>query len=142
MNDQTIQIIEMFFNLVLVPVMIYGLKLAGDYLKAKTDNDKLYTAIEMAEKAVESAVSETSQVFVDELKKKGEFNAEAAEQAAMLAFDKAKAILGGEAEKLLKHSMVDVNEFIMSKIEEIVRRNNTLEKLKEVNPVVVGEIGK
>ena len=135
MNDQTIQIIEMFFNLVLVPVMIYGLKLAGDYLKAKTNNDKLHTAIEMAEKAVESAVSETSQVFIDELKKKGEFNAEAAEQAAILAFDKAKAILGGEAEKLLKHSMVDVNEFIMSKIEEVVRRNKALEKLEEASSI-------
>lgn len=132
MNDQTIQIIEMFFNLVLVPVMIYGLKLAGDYLKTRANNEKLHTAIEMVEKAVESAVSETSQVFVDELKRQDAFNAEAAEQAAMMAFDKAKMILGGEAEVLLKHSMVDVNEFIMSKIEEVVRKNNTLEKLKEV----------
>lgn len=132
MNDQTIQIIEMFFNLVLVPVMIYGLKLAGDYLKTRANNEKLHTAIEMVEKAVESAVSETSQVFVDELKKQGEFDAEAAERAAILAFDKTKMILGGEAEKLLKHSMVDVNEFIMSKIEEVVRKNNALGKIKEV----------
>lgn len=123
MNETVAQLVEMFFNLVLVPVLIYGLKLAGDYLKAKTENDKLHTAIEMAEKAVISAVNETSQTFVDVLKAEGKFDEEAAERAAILAFDRAKAILGGEAEKLLKHSMVDVNEFILSKIEEIVRKN-------------------
>lgn len=123
MNETIIELVEMFFTLVLVPLLTYGMILLGQFLKSKTKSVQMINALTMAEEAVRVAVAETAQTFVDQLKEEGRFNEEAMFKASQAALLRAKGILGYEGELLLKQVVRDVNEFLASKIEEEVRKS-------------------
>lgn len=123
MNETIIELVEMFFTLVLVPLLTYGMVLLGQFLKSKTKSVQMVNALTMAEEAVRAAVAETAQTFVDQLKEEGRFNEEAMNKASQAALLRAKGILGYEGELLLKQVVRDVNEFLTSKIEEEVRKS-------------------
>ena len=118
------EFLEMLINLILLPAIYYGLKLAKDYVVAQIESKKLQEAIEMADIAVRSAVAETAQSFVDDMKKADSFGADEAKQAALMALQSSRSILGGATIDILRKGMGDVNAYLTARIEEEVRKDN------------------
>lgn len=95
--------------------------LATQYLSSKIENANLKKYLEAAGAAVTTAVTYTSQTYVDALKKSGTFTKENQETALKLSIDKARGLLTAEAVKFLENAYGDLNEYLRSLIEAEVR---------------------
>ena len=71
--------------------------------------------------AVATAVTYTSQVYVDKLKETGQFTKENQREALGLAVAQAKNLLTAEAAAFLESAYGDLNEYLQSRIEAEVR---------------------
>lgn len=98
-----------------------GIKAAAGYLGAKTENENAKKYLEAAADAVSTAVTYTSQKYVDSLKKSDSFSKENQEAALEMAVDNAKALLTAEAQRFLEEAYGDLNAYLISKIEAEVR---------------------
>lgn len=121
MDQQTVlNIIEVVITSVFVPLLAWGVKALTDWLKSKTENATLEKYINLASDAVKTAVTATTQTYVDSLKKQGKFDAE----AQKIAFDKtlatAKSLLTETALNAINTAYGDVNAWLSSKIESTV----------------------
>lgn len=114
-------IIETILNTLVVPFLIYGIKALIAYFQSKSSNEKLTTYIQIAGEAVESAVAEVSQTFVDGLKKQGAWSADTAAEAANMAYHKALDLMGEGAVSGLNMLMGDAQGYITARIEKAVR---------------------
>lgn len=116
---------------VLVPLFGIAVKYVAAYLKEKTDNSVLDKYVVLAEEAVTQAVEYVAQTYVDALKKAGEFDEAAQQQAFEEAKKRALDILGEEAVGMLGSIFGDFNTWLETKIEQHCR------ELKQ-NPVEEG----
>lgn len=89
--------------------------------KLGIDADVLNKYIDMAENAVYKAVMETNQVYVDSLKKENIFDADAQSEALSKSLEKAKAILSAEAKNILESAFGDINVYLTTSIEALIR---------------------
>lgn len=119
-----IELVEMVFELLLVPIFIYGLTLLRGYIIRHTKIKQVESILLQATLAVEAAVGETAQIFVDVLKERGEFTEHSAQEAFIRAKAKALDILGPAGQALLERSVGDVNLYIEALIEAEVRKQN------------------
>ena len=120
---EKIELLEMVFELLLVPILIYGLTLLRGYIIRNTKIKQVESILLQATMAVEAAVGETTQVFVEELKEQGEFTEENAKIALKRSKNTALNILGPAGKNLLQRAVGDVNAYIIALIEaEIERR--------------------
>lgn len=119
---ETMNLLEMVVKLVLVPLIAYALTLLRGYIMRTVKIKQVESILLQAANAVELAVGETTQVFVDVLKEKGEFT----EHSAREAFTRAKArtldILGPAGQALLERSVGDINDYMKALIEAEVLR--------------------
>ena len=106
---------------VVIPSLIAGAKYLVTYLAAKTTNTKAQHAMQLLGDAVNAAVAQTSQTFVDELKKSGKFTPAAAAQAFDMAKDTAVAMLSDSTKTILRQSSGDLTTLLSAKIEEAVK---------------------
>lgn len=113
----TIQIIEAAFQLVLLPVILWGLKELAELLKSRTKNAKVQKYISIAEEAVCNAVKTVSQTYVDALKESEKFDEEAQKEAFRQAMELTRAQLTEDAVATLKEAFGDVEVFLRAKIE-------------------------
>lgn len=92
-------------------------------IKQKTSSDRLKDYLDIAEKAVASAVTAVSQTYVDTLKKGDAFTIENQKEAFKMARTKALAIMGAEALTALKAELksAEFDIWIDTKIEEYVK---------------------
>lgn len=95
--------------------------LATQYLSSKIENTKVKGYLDAAGAAVSTAVTYTSQTYVDALKKSGKFTKENQETALNLSIEKARGLLTEEAAKFLTKAYGDLNEYLRSLIEAEVR---------------------
>ena len=125
MNEKSIvlQIVEAAFELVLLPILLWGIKELTSYLRSKTKNAKIQKYITLAEDAVTSAVKTVSQTYVTSLKEKDEFNEEAQKEAFCRAMELTKAVLTDEAVKILGEAFGDVETYLRARIESTVLDN-------------------
>ena len=91
--------------------------------EAAARTDSLTTKELLAEvtEAVTTAVTYTSQTYVDALKKSDSFSKENQEEALTMAVEKAKSLLTAEAIVFLEEAYGDVTEFLKTNIEAEVR---------------------
>ena len=92
-------------------------------IEAKIKDEKAKRLIEIAEGVVSQAVISVSQTYVDGLKAAGEFGEEAQKVAFEQAKDKIHLMLTDEAAKTVKENYGDIEEWIKTKIEEVVSKN-------------------
>ena len=121
---EKIELIEMIIELLLVPILIYGLTLLRGYIIRNTKIKQVESILLQATMAVEAAVGETTQVFVEELKEQGDFTKENAEIALERSMNTALTILGEAGENLLGRAVGDVNLYLDALIEAEVKRQN------------------
>ena len=98
-----------------------GLKALADYLGQKSENDMAKKYLAAVADAVATAVTYTSQVYVDKLKETGQFTKENQREALGIAVAQAKNLLTAEAAAYLQTAYGDLNEYLKSRIEAEVR---------------------
>ncbi|MFM1581201.1 hypothetical protein ABGF48_03220 [Helcococcus bovis] len=117
MNTETITLI---LNGVLVPLLIWGVTELVKYLKTKSKNEKLNDIIDLAGMITKDAVYSTNQKYVETIKKQGNFNKQAHNEAFKMAKNEIMKTLGDGGEMLLKQAVGDINTFLKNKIEKEV----------------------
>ena len=100
-------------------------KIKSEAERLGIDADLLNKYIDMAEDAVYKAVMETNQTFVDALKKESNFTKEAQAEALNKAIDTAKANITEEAKKVLIEAYGDLNKYLTTSIEALIRTTKT-----------------
>lgn len=98
-----------------------GLKALAAYLGQKSESDAARKYLEAAADAISTAVTYTSQVYVDKLKETGQFTKENQQEALGIAVAQAKNLLTAEAITYLQTAYGDLNEYLKSRIEAEVR---------------------
>lgn len=98
-----------------------GLKALGAYLGQKSENETAKKYLAAVADAVATAVTYTSQVYVDKLKETGQFTKENQREALGIAVAQAKNLLTAEAAAFLESAYGDLNEYLQSRIEAEVR---------------------
>ena len=114
------QIFELVIQMLIIPLIAYGLALLRGHIVRKVKIAQVESILLQATMAVEIAVKETAQTYVDELKDLDIFG----EDAHLAALRKAKAralqILTPAAQELLERAVGDVNSYIEALIEATV----------------------
>lgn len=90
-------------------------------LAGQTENEKAKHYIAEVTTAVTTAVTATSQTYVDSLKNKNAFTKEAQAEALEKAKDTALAIISPAAAEFIKEVYGDLENYLTAKIEETVR---------------------
>lgn len=98
-----------------------GIKAMASYLGQKSENETAKKYLAAVADAVATAVTYTSQKYVDELKKSGQFTKENQREALGLAVAQAKNLLTAEATAFLESAYGDLTEYLQSRIEAEVR---------------------
>jgi|LSQX01.1.fsa_nt_gb N-methylhydantoinase B/oxoprolinase/acetone carboxylase alpha subunit len=114
------QIFELVIQALIIPLIAYGLALLRGYIVRKVKISQVESILLQATMAVEIAVKETSQVYVDELKEQNIFDYDAQAQALKLAKNRALQILSPAGQELLERAVGDVNSYIEALIEATV----------------------
>ena len=118
-----LSIIEVVLTSVVVPLLAWGVGSLVNWLKTKTENATIEKYLTFAGEAVTLAVKETTQTYVDALKKEGKFDKDAQVEAFNRTFDKAVSLLSVEAVEVVEMVYGDVNAWLTSKIESAVAEN-------------------
>ena len=101
--------------------LVSFLKKKSAQAQAQIENDTAKHYLGEITNAVTTAVSATSQTYVDALKKDGAFTKEAQLEALNKAKDTALSILSPAAAQFISEVYGDLNGFLVAKIEEAVR---------------------
>lgn len=109
------------------------IKTKAEQIGAQTDSLELKSLLEQVADAVSTAVTYTSQTFVDSLKKNGLFDTEAQKQALQMSLDKATALLSAVAKEALEDVYGDLNDYLTSRIEAEVRNQKDTQTAAVVN---------
>lgn len=127
---------EVVFNLLMTVITaastaltayaIAFIKKKGEEAAAQTDSIKKQDAIEEITDAVSTAVSATSQTYVDELKAAGNFGAEAQKQALLMSLTACIKALSPAATTFIETAYGDLTEYLTGRIEAEVRAQKAL----------------
>lgn len=114
-------VITVVLESVLVPALIYGVYLLRNYLNAKIKSAQLRDILDQATDAAVKAVSETSQVYVDNIKGTTEWNEEAQRHAFEMSKARLLDLLSVESWQLLETVTGNAQAYLEAAIEEAVR---------------------
>ncbi len=90
-------------------------------IQDKTENDTIDKYLDMAEKTIVEAVLTTTQTYVEALKNKNAFDAEAQKAAFKMTYDAVMKVLTEDAIKYISVAVGDVETYITNKIEAQVK---------------------
>lgn len=121
MNELLLNILSVVVTTIIIPLITFlGIKL-NNFLKTKVQNEKMQKYLDAATKAVTLAVTTTTQTYVDNLKKSGNFTAEAQQEAFKRAKEKALTLITQDAKNALEALYGDFNEWLTLQIETTVK---------------------
>lgn len=131
--------IQQIFELCIVPLLIIGTKYLVSLIQkkkeeidSKMNNEELSKYSDMLANTIEECVIATNQTYVDSLKNKNAFDKKAQKEAFNLTYEKVKALLTDEAQKMLEEAYGDLNLYITTKIEAEVNMYKAAPAQKEV----------
>lgn len=105
--------------------LVTFLKRKSAQVAAQTENERAQHYLGEITKAVTTAVTATSQTYVDALKAENAFTKEAQLEALNKAKDTALAVLSPAAVQFIADVYGDLNAYLIAKIEETVRVQKT-----------------
>lgn len=114
--------------------IIKGVQAGARYLAAKSESEIAKKYLMDVADAISTAVTYTSQTYVDALKASGNFTKENQEEALKKAVEQAERLLTAEARSFLEKAYGDLNAYLVSKIEAEVRVQK-----QQGNTVTLGE---
>lgn len=119
-----LNILDQVFDVCLIPLLGLATSILIVYVKAKIAEGKEKTNSELADKylglleiTVIDCIRATNQTYVNALKDKNAFDAEAQKQALAQTTDAVLAILSEDAKEYLAHFVGDLDVLIKEKIE-------------------------
>lgn len=101
--------------------LVQFLRRKSKQIGAQTDSLTTKELLAEVTEAVTTAVTYTSQTYVDALKKSDKFTKENQEEALQIAVDKAAMLMTAEARAFLEKAYGDLNAYLVSRIEAEVR---------------------
>lgn len=113
---------------------IKGIRAAIQYLASKSESEIAKKYLMDVADAISTAVTYTSQTYVDGLKASGNFTKENQEEALKKAVEQAEKLLTAEARNFLEKAYGDLNAYLVSKIEAEVRVQK-----QQSNTITLGE---
>lgn len=126
------EILQNLFVVVIIPLlglitkyMVQFFAVKNEELKEKTDNEIFKKYFDMLNKTVTNCVIATNQTYVDALKDKNAFTAEAQKEALQKTYSAIMAILSEDAKNYLSNATGDLQSYIMNLIEAQVKENKT-----------------
>lgn len=119
--DVLIQVIEALVGLLVTAGIPYLFTL----LRSKVKHEKVRSYLYRAEDYLAAAVAMVNQTFVDQLKKDGQFNAEAQNNAFQMAMDTWTDMMGEEMKNVI---MTEVGDFYTWAETQIEAKVNELKK--------------
>ena len=105
--------------------LVQYLRRKSEQIIAQTDNMTIKAFLTEATDAVSTAVTYTSQTFVDALKKEGKFDKDKQQEALKKSLDKAISLLSESAKNALTDIYGNLEAYLTSKIEAEVRSQKT-----------------
>lgn len=136
----TMELLNKIFQLCIVPLLgiltaflIQFINMKKDELKKKTDNELAHKYLDMLAQTVETCVIATNQTYVDSLKDKNAFDAEAQKEAFNITYNAVNDILNAEAKNYLANIVGDLQKYITEQIEAAVNVN-------KYTPVILDEL--
>ena len=136
----TMELLNKIFQLCIVPLLgiltaflIQFINMKKDELKKKTDNELAHKYLDMLAQTVETCVIATNQTYVDSLKDKNAFDAEAQKEAFNITYNAVNDILNTEAKNYLANIVGDLQKYITEQIEAAVNVN-------KYTPVILDEL--
>ena len=129
-------ILQQIFEMCIVPLLGLLTCYAVNYIKAKTSelninnsNEMLSKYVTMLSDTVCDCVIATNQTYVDALKGKNAFDAEAQKVAFTMTYEAVINVLSNDAKEYLTSAYGDLNVYITNMIEAEVNRNKiTIDK--------------
>ena len=126
MNIDWTQII-IIIQLILAPLLIWGVKAGVTFLQQKAlavqnsdTREQIQYYLNLAAAAIQTAVIETQQTFVDNIKGTSGWDGATMQVALARSIERAKAIMGTAVLNGLNEAVGDVNEWITAQIESTV----------------------
>lgn len=101
--------------------LVQFLRRKSEEIGAKVDSMTTKELLDEVTDAVTTAVTYTSQTYVDALKKSGSFNKEAQLAALQMSMDKTLSLLSASAKEVLEDIYGDLSAYLETKIEAEVR---------------------
>lgn len=98
----------------------WGVTVLVNYLNSKIKNERIRTALDSTREIITAAVAQTSQNFVDDLKKRGEFSPEKQAEAFNKTLNEVKKQLTAEATAAINAITQDAEAWIAAEIEKAV----------------------
>ena len=122
-----------FLNTVILPAVAtivmglvgWGVSVFIAWINTRIKNEKVRAALENTRDIIIAAVSETSQTFVDDLKKTGSFSDAFKSEAFEKTLACVKAQLTEEAAKLIETTTNDLDTWLAAEIEKAVKNGKT-----------------
>ena len=131
--------IQQIFELCVVPLLAVGttylvklIQKKNQEIDNKINNQELCKYSDMIAQTIQECVIATNQTYVDSLKNKNAFDKDAQKQAFALTYEKVKALLTEDAQKMLQEAYGDLNLYITTKIEAEVNMFKAAPVQKEV----------
>lgn len=132
-----VELLEKIFQVCIIPLLGILCNFLIEYLKIKkaeaaasTDNELAKKYMDLLMNSIETCVIATNQTYVDALKDKNAFDAEAQKEAFKKTYEAVLAILTDEAQMYLTNIVGDLELYIKQQIEASVNANKYI-------PVVV-----
>lgn len=120
MNDVLSQVLQAVI-IALVPIIASGIITLIKNSVKKIENETAKKYAEQIATAVSDAVSATSQIYVDSLKKQNKFDVDAQKEAAQLALDICIESLSQSCKEFVKKEYGGLGDYLSGKIEAEVR---------------------
>lgn len=120
--------------------VIKGIRAAARYLAAKAESETVRKYLEDVASAISTAVTYTSQVYVDALKHSNSFTKENQEEALSLAIREAVNLMRYETITFLKETYGDINDYLVSRIEAEVRAQKLKNSIFTLGEPVAAEL--
>ena len=129
------EILQNLFVVVIIPLLglitkyiVQFFMVKNEEIKATTDNEIFKKYFDMLNKTITNCVIATNQTYVDALKDKNAFTAEAQKEALQKTYDAIMAILSEDAKDYLTNATGDLQGYIMNLIEAQVKENKSTPK--------------
>lgn len=106
----------------------WGTAVLVAWLNTKIKNENIRRALENTRGIITAAVAETSQTFVDDLKKTGDFDETMKAEALKKSIERVKTQLTEEAAQLISSTTNDFDAWITAEIERAVAESKKTTK--------------
>ncbi len=125
-----VELLEKIFQVCIIPLLgilcnflIEFIKIKKAEVAAQTDSELAKKYMDLLVDTIETCVIATNQTYVDALKDKNAFDAEAQKEAFKKTYEAVSAILTDEAKKYLEQIVGDLELYIKQQIEAAVNAN-------------------